>query len=205
MTGTTGQALGAEVGAYTSALTTIIGVMGTMADIEAKNEALMLNMANQAESQKYNQSVGEQQLDDLNRVLGDQLSASGLEAMKAESRIKAASAETGAVGTSNSEAIQSAKVNQLHQEAAIMRSYDVQKANKQQELVASRLNFENTLDSMISGQQSTLSAGLQTLNAGLSGNNVGLNLMGSASKEKYFNDDTLFGATNSNSRVDGEY
>jgi hypothetical protein len=160
-------------------------------------------MANQSKSHSYNQSVKEQQLTDLNRILGDQLSASGLESMKAEARLKAASAETGATGTSNSEAIQSAKINQLHQESAIMRSYDVQKANKQQEMIAARLNFENVLDSMVSGQQSSTSAGLQTLSAGLRGGNAGLSFMSDASKQNYFNDDTLFGLFGSNSKVSG--
>jgi len=172
------------------ALTSLVGVAGTMKDIEAKNEALMVNMRNQATNFEAQQGSTMQQLADLDAILGDKLSASGLEAMKTEGRLKAASAETGATGTSNVEAQQTAQVNRLHNEAALLRTYDVQKASTQQSLIAQRLNFEGNLDAMISGQQSPLSAFLQTANAGLSGMNQGINMLNASQREQFFNTNT---------------
>ena len=187
---TSGQKSGSTMGSTIPIITSLLGVLGTSADIDAKNEALMENMGNQAESLAYSQNVSAQQLDDLDRILGDMLSASGLETMKAESRLKAASAETGATGTSNQEAVNTAGVNQLHREASILRSYDIKKASKQSEMVAQRLGFENTLESMISGQQSTLSAGLETFGAGLQGLNLGSAMLSSTGREYAYGTNT---------------
>ena len=168
----------------------LVGLGSTMADIDAKNDALMTNMGNQAESLRYSQGVQAQQLDDLDRVLGDKLSASGLEAMKAESRLKAASAETGGTGGSNQDAINTAQVNRLHRDTVTLRTADVKKAGKQSEMVASRLNFENTLESMISGQQTALSAGLETFGAGLKGLNLGTMMLSSSGREYAYGTNT---------------
>jgi len=110
--------------------------------------------------------------------------------MKRESRLKAASAETGGTGTSNQEAIATAEMDKLHRDATIIRTGDVQRENKMNEMVASRLSFENTLDSMISGQQSPLSAGLQTLNSGMQGLNMGLLYLNQSQKEDFFGTNT---------------
>ena len=190
---TKSQKLGSEMGAYTAVLSTLLGVGGTMHDIEMANKALMTNMGNVGESFTYGQNVQSQQLDDLDRVVGDKLSSSGLEALKNESTLKAAGAETGSSGIAVNEAVQTAGVNKLHRDAAILRTADVQKENKMNEMVASRLNFDNTIESMVSGQQDWLSAGLQTGSSALRGINMGMLMMSDASKENFFNDDTLFG------------
>ncbi len=161
----------------------LVGLGATMADIEMENEVLMTNMGNQAESLLYSQGVTSQKLSDLDRVLGDKLSASGLEAMKTESRLKAASAETGGTGGSNTDAINTAQVNRLNRDAALYRSADMAKANTQSQMVAQRLGFENTLDSMISGQQSALSAGLESFSAGLKGLTFGTAMLSDTGKE----------------------
>ena len=172
------------------AITSLLGVGATLADIDAQNKALKTNIENQSKAFKYSQNVAEQQLEDIERVLGDKLSASGMESMKRESRLKAASAETGGTGTSNQEAIATAEMDKLHRDATIIRTGDVQRENKMNEMVASRLSFENTLDSMISGQQSPLSAGLQTLNSGMQGLNMGLLYLNQSQKEDFFGTNT---------------
>ena len=172
------------------AITSFLGVGATLADIDAQNKALKTNIENQSKAFKYSQNVAEQQLEDIERVLGDKLSASGMESMKRESRLKAASAETGGTGTSNQEAIATAEMDKLHRDATIIRTGDVQRENKMNEMVASRLSFENTLDSMISGQQSPLSAGLQTLNSGMQGLNMGLLYLNQSQKEDFFGTNT---------------
>ena len=135
---------GMSMASFMPAITSALGVIATGEDIARKNEVLMENMVNEAENLYRKQGQSAQKLDDMDRVLGDKLSASGLEALKKESRLKAASAETGGVGGSNTEAIQTANVNQLHRNASILRTADIQKANEVNQMVADRLNFENT-------------------------------------------------------------
>ncbi len=178
---------GSQIAGYTlPAVGALIGMAGTYEDRSNENEALMQNMGNQAESLLYSQGVTSQKLDDLDRVLGDKLSASGLEAMKTESRLKAASAETGGTGGSNQDAINTAGVNKLHRDAALFKAHDTQKANTQSQMIANRLNFENEIESMISSQQSALSAGLETFGAGLQGLNLGMRFLSGAGKEAFF-------------------
>lgn len=181
---------GMSMASFMPAITSALGVIATGEDIAKKNEVLMENMANEAENLQYKQGQSAQKLDDMDRVLGDKLSASGLEAMKRESRLKAASAETGGTGGSVDSAIATAEMDKLHRDAVILRTYDVNKANQQQQMVADRLNFENTTESMLTGQQSSLSAGLQTLNAGVSGISTGLSFLNDSQKEKFFGTDT---------------
>ncbi len=177
------------------ALTSLLGVSATLADIDAQNEATKKTLENQAKGLKYTQNRVEVQLDQIDRAMGDKLSASGMESMKRESRLKAASAETGGVGTSNQEAIATAEMDKLHRDATIIRTGDVQRENKMNEMVASRLNFESTSDALIYSQQSPLSAGLQTLNSGMKGLNMGLLYLNQSQREDFFGTNTT-GVTN---------
>ncbi len=181
---------GNAVASFAPALMSLIGVAGSISDIRDKNSNIRDNIQNQADSLGYLQGSQKQQLEDLNRVLGDKLSSSGLEALKTEARLKAASAETGASGASNQSAINTAEVNKLHRDAALLRSYDVSRANQLQEITASRLGFESRAQSIASGTQSAFSAALQTLNAGLTGMNKGIGLLNQSQKENFFNTNT---------------
>jgi len=174
---------GFQYSSLVPALTSVIGMGATIQDIENKNEALMLNMENKGKSLKFSQNVVDQQLVDLERVMGDQLSASGMESLKRESRLKAASAEGGSV---NQEAIATAEMDKLHRDSVIIRTADVKKSNKMNELVAQRLNFESEIDAMLSSQTSVASAVLQTMNAGASSTNIGLNYLNQAQKQSFY-------------------
>lgn len=175
---------------YLPAITSALGVFGTKADIEADNEALMANMGNQAESFAYSQNVKGEQLDDIDRALGDKLSASALDSLKRESRLKASSAETGATGGSNDEAIMTAQMDKLHRDDAIMRTSQVQKKNNLNSMVAERLGFENTIEGMVSGMTSSTSALLQTLSGGAKGLNTGMSFLSNADLERFFGTNT---------------
>jgi len=181
---------GMSMASFMPAITSALGVIATGEDIAKKNEVLMENMVNEAENLYRKQGQSAQKLDDMDRVLGDKLSASGLEAMKRESRLKAASAETGGTGGSVNSAIATAEMDKLHRDAVILRTYDVNKANQQQQMVADRLNFENTTESMLTGQQSSLSAGLQTLNAGMQGFGQGTRFLGISALEQLYGTNT---------------
>lgn len=171
---------------FLPALTSLLGASAAVADINAKKEALIRTMEGDARALKYSQFNKQQKLEDLNRIVGDKLSATGLEALKAESRLKAASAETGASGTTNLDAIATADVNRLHQDAAILREADVAKTNILTELVSERLSFESKNESMLGGLPSTAKSIGTGLSSSLEGFKSGLNFLTDTQKSRLF-------------------
>ena len=164
---------------FVPALTTLIGVSAYARDLEAENEAIERNMESFVQSYSFSQNIKEQQLKDLERATGDKMSASGLERLKTESRLKA--------GEGSEEAVNQAAMNQLHTDSAILRTYEVQKSSQLQQMLGDQLGFENQMESMASGMRSTESAFLQSLNIGMASFNTGLNYLNTTQKEELFN------------------
>ncbi len=171
------------------ALTTLIGVSAQQADIEARSDATIRQIANETDVFKFRMNVQEQQLKDLERATGDKMTASGLENLKRESRLKAVGAETGSTTVSD-ELISASDVNTLHEDAAILRISEVNKGSMMQQMVGEQLGFENTLDTLVEGMQSPLSAGLQMASTGMSSFNTGLAYLNLTQKESFFNTET---------------
>ena len=168
-----------------AAMTTILGVGAQLQEIENENQAIKDSMESAAESAAYKQNLQGQQIRDLERITGDKLTASGLEELKAESRLKASAAETG--GTMNADVATTTSMNKLHRDAVIRREGEVAIKNANAALVSTRLNLDNQLTMMSSRTQSPLSGFINTMNAGVSGFNTGLMYMNSSQKEKLFN------------------
>jgi len=172
------------------ALTSLIGVKATEADIAARNKRTIRNIENQTEAYRSTLNIRSQQLRDLERAAGDKMTSNGLTALQKESRLKAGAAETGGTGTSNTEAIATAEVGLLHANAVVVRSYEVSKGSMMQTMVAEGLNFENAIENEVLGMTSTELAFYETLNAGMSGLYTGLNFMNATQKESFFNTQT---------------
>ena len=170
-----------------TAVTSLLSVGATLADMENENQAIKDSMESAVESSLYKQNLQGEQIRDLERITGDKLTASGLEELKAESRLKASAAETGATGTSNTEAVATSSMNKLHRDAVIRREGETQIKNANAALVSTRLNLDNQLTMMSSRTQSPLKGFLATMNSGVSGFNTGLTYMNSSQKEKLFN------------------
>jgi hypothetical protein len=177
---------------FAPALTGLLGAWSAGEDIKARNDALIDNIEAKTESIIWSQNNRLQQIKDIDRVYSDKLSASGLQALKDEGRLKAASAETGTIANvgSTSTAIAQADVNRLHRNSAILRAADVKKANALQEMVGERMNFEYTLDVMTSGQQSDTGMWLSSLSNMTNSMMTGLNFMNDSQKEQFFMTDT---------------
>jgi hypothetical protein len=169
---------------FLPALTTLLGTAGAVSDIKRQSAAVVSNIKSMGESLKFSQHAKSQQLLELDRVIGDKLSASGLETLKREARLKAASAETGVSGTSTEEAIGEAFMEENFRTAAILRDSDIQKNSLKQSMVADMLNFSNQTESMISGMPSATSAMLQTLGTGVSSFNIGLSMMTQTDRDR---------------------
>ena len=171
-----------------SSLVSLIGVAGVLEDQKARSKIIDRNIENSARSFSYTQNQRAQEVEDLNRVLGDKLSSSGLEELKTEAKLKAASAETGS--TRNEEAIQTAAVNKLHRDSYLYKENEVAISSTLSATVADRLNFENSMESILTGRQSSVSAGLQALNASISGTRTALGYMSDSQQESWYNTNT---------------
>ena len=169
---------------YIPAVGTALGVIGSVADIKAQGKATVANIKSEGKSLLYRTRIHAQQLEDLTRMASDKMSANGLEALKAEARLKAAGAETGTV--TKAELTNTAKVDELHANAVVLRTEDIQRHSTKQQMVADRMSFVNKTDSMISGMPSGLSAGLSTFNASLSGFNSGMNYLNESQQQDFW-------------------
>ena len=170
-----------------TAVTSLLSVGATLADMENENQAIKDSMESAVESSLYKQNLQGEQIRDLERITGDKLTASGLEELKAESRLKASAAETGATGTSNTEAVATSGMNKLHRDAVIQRDGEIAVKNAMNAMTSEALNLDNQLTMMASRTASPLKGFLATMNAGVSGFNNGLSYMSSADKQKLFN------------------
>ena len=170
-----------------SSITSLLGVGAQLADMDAENKAIQDSMNSAIDASKFKMNQQTEQIQDLERITGDKLTASGLEELKAESRLKAGAAETGATGTSNTEAVATSGMNKLHRDAVIQREGSIAVKNSMNAMTSERLNLDNQLTAMASRTASPLKGFLATMNAGISGFNNGLSYMSSADKQKLFN------------------
>ena len=183
--GASGSAFSAM--SFASSITSLLGVGAQLADMDAENKAIQDSMESAIDASKFKMNQQAEQIQDLERITGDKLTASGLEELKAESRLKAGAAETGATGTSNTEAVATSGMNKLHRDAVIQREGSIAVKNSMNAMTSERLNLDNQLTMMASRTASPLKGFLATMNAGISGFNNGLSYMSSADKQKLFN------------------
>jgi hypothetical protein len=164
---------------FIPSLTSLIGIGGTMSDIERQADATIKTLESMATTQAYTQTQKQYQLEQLTEVLGEQLSLSGLESLKREATLKAAAAETGATQT---EIIEQTFVEENLRNAQYVRENMTQKDSLKMSMIADRLNFENQANALRYSMLTPLSAGLKTLGSGMSGFNMGLNFLGTGAK-----------------------
>jgi len=159
------------------ALTSLLGVSAQAEDIRRRGEATVKTIEGLGDALAFSTSQKGYQLRQLDAALGDKLSQQGLESLKAEARLKAAAAETGATGTAVSENLENVYTQENLQNAQIVRDFRNAKDSTKMSMVADLLNFQRQTDSIIYSMQSPLSAGLQTFGAGLQFFKTGLNLL----------------------------
>lgn len=175
-----GLSTSSTIASLVPALTSLIGLSGTINDIERQADAAVRNIESLATSQKFTQAQKSYQLEQMNEVLGDKLSISGLEALKREATLKAASAETGS--TSQQEVIEQAFIEENFRNSALVRESRVQKDSLKMSMIADRLNFANKMEGIQYSMLTPLSAGLKTFGSGLQGFNLGLGMLPSSVK-----------------------
>ena len=181
--GASGSAFSAM--SFASSITSLLGVGAQLADMDAENKAIQDSMESAIDASKFKMNQQAEQIQDLERITGDKLTASGLEELKAESRLKAGAAETG--GTMNADVMTTTGMNKLHRDAVIQREGSIAVKNSMNAMTSEKLNLDNQLTMMASRTASPLKGFLATMNAGISGFNNGLSYMSSADKQQLFN------------------
>ena len=175
------QAVGPALGAA-------LGASAKIHDTKKRGEAVVANIESEGKTLEYKTNIRVQQLEDLTRAAADKMTANGLEALKAEARLKAASAETGS--TAKNEVVDTAEVNRLHQDAVILRTFDVQKHSTKQQMLSDRLSFLNSSRSHVQSMQSGFGAGMSTFNASLTGFQSGLGYLNTTQQEGFWGTNT---------------
>ena len=134
----------------------------TISDIQKQSAATQNTIEGMSDSIKFSQFQKEWQLKEIDSIMGDRLTASGMESLKREATLKAAAAETGSQGgASQAEVIQDTFVQENFNNAMIVRDARVAKDTTKMSMVADILNFNKQTDAMIFGLQSPESVGLQ--------------------------------------------
>lgn len=164
--------IGATLGFGTSALGSIFDAGRTVDAVRREGRALMLSI-----------SQGEHHLKELERVAGDKLSQSQLQMLKLQSRIKAASAESG--GTLSQDVIASVAVEKLHQDSAIIREHEARSVNQGHKMIREILQFEHRTDALID-KIDPFSAVLGAVSGGVKGFMGGMDMMPMSSQMSMF-------------------
>ena len=159
------------------ALTSLLGVSAKAEDIRRQGEATVKTIEGLGDALAFSSSQKGYELRQLDAALGDKLSSQGLESLKAEARLKAAAAETGASGTSVSENLENVYTQENLQNAQIVRDFRNAKDSTKMSMIADLMNFQRQTDSIIYSMQSPLSARLQTAGTGLQYFNTGLAML----------------------------
>lgn len=132
-----------------------------VSDIRQQGKATQNTIKSRAEAVRFSQFQTANQLKQMEEVLGDKMSMSGLESLQREATLKAATAETGTEGTNQREAIYNNEIALNFTNAAAVRDMSVASSDSKMGLVAELLNFKHGGDALIFGQRSAESAGYQ--------------------------------------------
>lgn len=169
---------GSKTAGYMALASGVLGGIGSSraksADIKARGTATRRAIESSARATKYSQFQDERQLERINEIMGDRLSASGMERMQREARLKAASAETG--GEPSYEVINTALVEENFRNAVIVRDATEQQVSTKMNMIAKELDFKFGAQNEIWGMQTPTSAGLQGFTNVLQGFQGGMNL-----------------------------
>lgn len=155
--------------AGSSAINSIMGAYIGGKAIDAQLDATLANIKGNKENFLRQAEVSSEQLEAINRELGDVMSARGLEALKAEAKIRTASASTGLEGSSMEEVASQTKYDELFDNQVMISRARTAKTSVQRDLVSSWLNMKtynqqeaSVFDSNVSPFTSALMAGIGT-------------------------------------------
>ena len=135
--------------------------------IDAQLDATLANIKGNKENFFRESETSREQLDAINRELGDVMSARGLQALQAEARLRTAGASSGLEGASINEVVGQSKYDELFDNQVSISRARTAKTSVQRQLVSSWLNMKSineqeasVFDSNVSPLAGALIAGL---------------------------------------------
>jgi hypothetical protein len=196
-----------EFSSYSIASSVISGIGGVMgargqgkaarANIAAKSKAIGESIEKEKTNYiaKLESSYAQQEA--IDRQLGDALSLRGIEAMKAEARLRAAGASTGLSGASIEEVSAQAGYDELFDQQVLVSRARTSKDELAQQRVADFLNFRTSTQNLAGQMQGNLTSVPSFLGAITSGLGSGLNT--------YMQYESIFGVTDRYKDMNNQY
>ena len=179
---------------YASAISTVSNVMADIAatkefeaKLKAKTDAAIASMRSSVTSFEFEQMKLGEQISELNETLGDKLSERGLQAIRNEAMIRAASAETGTSGGTTDLAIQEAFMTEHFDRANIISESKAKQRTVLRTMDASTVKLQKDLEGISSGMPVVKTNPLMSaLSGGLNVFTGTLGMMPNAEKAKLF-------------------
>jgi len=168
------------------ALTSLLTMGSTISDIEAKSDAAIEGMERAYETSAHQANILDQQRDEIDRELGDSMSARGLQAMQAEATLRAGAAETGTTGGTTDQVIKNVYMNQALDNAVLISRARNEKATVERRKIMNNVSLTNKLTEIKGGMATSLSAGLQTASSGMQGFSQGYNMLPNYRRSEFF-------------------
>ncbi len=135
------------------ALGSLLTSSANIVDLKAKSEAIETNMASAVTSYQHSSDISYEQLDDLDRAVGDKMTNEGMNTMVAEARLRAASAETG--GVARDYVTKAGRMQQSLNNAATIRQARNSKIGILRQMSTDKLNLDNQLTSLASSMSAS--------------------------------------------------
>ena len=174
------------ISAATVVATTVLNTQAKIRDIEAKTEQIGIAMEGAVNENIAMANISNQQMQAVDRTVGDMMTQTGINRMKAEARLRAGSAETGTSGGTTAIATTEARMMEQLDNAVIIARGRAEKTSIMNRQDMANLSTSNRLKYMASGLASPTSAGLSTLSAGIGGFTAGYNMLSASEREKFF-------------------
>ena len=176
-----------------TAISAIGTVASTLISVAAKKDAMKqqtkeITASMKATVQEYEfmASVNEQQMDAVDRVVGNKMSETGLKRLKDKASLRAAAAMSGTVGGTTNAVIQEASIIEMMDNAVIIANGRQEKAALGQKIQGQYLSAQNRINNLAAGIQSSTGAGLQMIDAGLQGFSKAYMSLPASERRKYF-------------------
>ena len=185
-----------KAASFIPVVTQLIGMGSEQIDKNELHGKRLKQMDNEVESFRFSQNRREEDLLEINRAAADVMTERGIKTMVQEASLRAGAAETGTTGGTTETSINDAYMQEMLDNALILRERDKSKVSIFRDAAAHRRGISNNLSSIADGQQSAMSAGLKTANQAISGFTAGLSFLNSSELETLFHTDK--GTNNAN-------
>ena len=172
--------------AITTTASTLMNLAAKKSEMDFKNKQVIGAMKGEAAEYEFMASVADQQMEEVDRMVGDKMTAVGLKRLKDTARLKAAAAMSGTAGGSTNSVINEAAMIEQMDKAVLVAMGRQQKRAIGRKLEARRISTDNRLINLENGIMSPMGAGLSMIDAGLQGFQKGYQMLPRSERRKYF-------------------